>query len=76
MKRLLAFTVLLFTMGGCSSAGNEKPVEVNTVDSAVLIPESNVPVDTEDHNRPGESDIALDSPIGPHSLNDTLKNNY
>ena len=76
MRLPALFFLAVILLNGCSSSGSEKPIDLNTVDSATLMPESNAPLNTEDHNQPGEADIALDSSIGPHSLNDTLKSTH
>ncbi|MDB5252431.1 MAG: hypothetical protein JWP27_1600, partial [Flaviaesturariibacter sp.] len=35
--------------------------------------DATAPPDTDDHNRGSVSEIALDSPIGPHDLSDTAR---
>lgn len=64
-KRLL---LLLAMICSCVSHHNKQPVNVNTVDTNVIpiATDSNVPVDTNDHNKGSVPDEPLDSPVGPH----------
>jgi hypothetical protein len=75
MKACLPALILCFLLHSCAGKKEPSPGEINTIDSNTIpIPSySNVPVDTDDHNRGTESEIALDSPLGPHDLSDTLK---
>jgi hypothetical protein len=73
-RRAICPILFSFVMTACSSNGNEKKAGISTADTSMPIPLDVVPPpDTDDHNKGSVSEVTLDSPIGPHNLNDTAR---
>jgi hypothetical protein len=66
MKRALCLSAALVLLLSCSDADEKAPEQVNTTDSATVAypPGSMTPTDTADYNKPGPSEITLDSSSG------------
>ena len=65
-------SLLYFT--SCVSKTNQPSAKTDTAAKIIVYPtDSNVPVDTDNHNTGHQSTIALDSPVGPPKHLDTTK---
>ena len=73
MRKFFIYILVLIAATSCNSSAEEKKVTVNTVDSNLTVtPVTPIAVDTDDHNKAGMSEVALDSPVGPRNAADTI----
>lgn len=77
MNKIILLLLVMLSIYGCNPSGNEKEVTINTADTNLPVPSGTyMTTDTDDHNKGVVSEVALDSPVGPHDPSDTTKVKY